>query len=90
MKYLLDTHTFLWYVLANPNLSFNAKKIIDTRTGLYFSSVSLWEIAIKINIGKLELNCSFQDLLQRLSYLNIEVLSMTNQDIILYSFNSNT
>lgn len=53
MKVLLDTHAFLWYLLGDPNLSLKSKNIIDTKENLYFSIVSLWEIAIKINIGKL-------------------------------------
>ncbi|MDY7006473.1 MAG: PIN domain-containing protein [Cyanobacteriota bacterium] len=48
MKYLLDTHAFLWYLLGNTNLSIKAKDIIDSKEDLYFSIVSLWEIAIKL------------------------------------------
>ncbi len=84
MKYLLDTHTFLWYVLSHPDLSSKAKAIIDTKTGLYFSSVSLWEISIKINIGKLQLNCSFEDLLQRLFYIKADLLQITSTDTQTY------
>ena len=51
MKVMLDTHAFLWYLLGYPNLSLKSKNIIDTKENLYFSIVSLWEIAIKINIG---------------------------------------
>jgi PIN domain nuclease of toxin-antitoxin system len=84
MKYLLDTHAFLWYVLGDPNLSPTAKEIIDNRTGICFSSVSLWEIAIKINIGKLQLNCSFEDLIKRLSYIKADLLAITAMDTQIY------
>jgi PIN domain nuclease of toxin-antitoxin system len=40
-------------LLGDRNLSSKAKEVIDTKTGLYFSIASLWEISIKINIGKL-------------------------------------
>lgn len=84
MKYILDTHAFIWYVLGNPNLSHQAKQIIDTRTGLYFSLASLWEIGIKINIGKLELHCSFEDLLPRLSYIKADFFAIALADIRTY------
>jgi len=85
MRVMLDTHTFLWYVLGNSKLSNKAKKIIDVKENLYFSSVSLWEIAIKVNIGKLNLNCSFEDLLYRLKYIKAELLPITDIDTIIYS-----
>jgi PIN domain nuclease of toxin-antitoxin system len=48
MKFLLDTHTFLWYLLGDSQLSITAKEIMDKRQNLYFSIVSLWEIAINL------------------------------------------
>jgi PIN domain nuclease of toxin-antitoxin system len=62
MECLLDTHALLWYLLGDSNLGNKAKEAIDTKTGLYFSIASLWEISIKINVGKLQLNRSFEDL----------------------------
>lgn len=52
MRYLLDTHTLLWYLLDNENLSQNARDAIDTRE-CFYSVASLWEIAIKQSLGKL-------------------------------------
>lgn len=57
---------------------------MDTKTNLYFSIVSLWEIAIKLNIGKLNLNCSFEDLLYRLEYIKAELLPITYIDTQIY------
>ena len=85
MKSLLDTHTFLWYLLGDPNLSTKAKDIIDTKTDLYFSIASLWEIAIKVNIGKLQINRPIEALLAELQYINIQLLPITVEDIKLYS-----
>jgi PIN domain nuclease of toxin-antitoxin system len=85
MKVLLDTHAFLWYLLGNANLSVKSKRIIDTRENLYFSIVSLWEIAIKINIGKLQIHRPIEDLSQELQYNNIHILPILTQDIELYS-----
>ena len=85
MKSLLDTHAFLWYLLGDPNLGSKAKEAIDTKTGLYFSIASLWEISIKINLGKLQLNRPFEDLRQELQYINVQLLPITFEDTQLYT-----
>ncbi len=56
MNVLLDTHTFLWWITNSEKLSDKATVILeDTDNSLYLSSASVWEMAIKISIGKLEL-----------------------------------
>ena len=56
MRVLVDTHTFLWALLKNHRLSATAKQILTSKEHeLYFSLVSLWEIAVKIKIGKLNM-----------------------------------
>ena len=57
MKILLDTHTFLWWVADDPQISTNAKDIISNPDNeVYFSVVSAWEIIIKVGTGKLSLS----------------------------------
>jgi PIN domain nuclease of toxin-antitoxin system len=54
-RFLLDTHVFLWLIQGDPQLSERARSIIsDDASQLNFSVVSIWEIAIKLNIGKLK------------------------------------
>jgi PIN domain nuclease of toxin-antitoxin system len=56
MKALLDTNSFLWFISGDDKLSDTAKAFIsDINNELILSTASLWEIAIKISIGKLEL-----------------------------------
>lgn len=56
MRLLLDTHTFLWFLLDDPQLSTQAKAfIIDADNAIEISPASYWEIAIKISLGKYEL-----------------------------------
>lgn len=56
MNLLLDTHTFLWMSLDDPQLSGTAREqLSDTENELYLSPASYWEIAIKISIGKYNL-----------------------------------
>ena len=54
MKILLDTHVALWWINEHEKLSPEAKSILrNDENQLYFSIVSLWEIAIKTSLGKL-------------------------------------
>jgi PIN domain nuclease of toxin-antitoxin system len=56
MNYLLDTHTFLWFLSDSVELSATAKAVIeDPQNTIYLSMASVWEMAIKASIGKLEL-----------------------------------
>jgi len=56
MRYLLDTHAFLWFATGDENLSAVAKEIIEnSKNNIYLSSASVWELSIKIIIGKLKL-----------------------------------
>jgi PIN domain nuclease of toxin-antitoxin system len=56
MRALLDTLTFLWWNMDDPQLSHAARQFIaDGRNELFFSAASAWEIAIKAARGKLTL-----------------------------------
>jgi PIN domain nuclease of toxin-antitoxin system len=56
MKLLLDTHTFLWWILDDPRLSLRALELIgDDRNMLYWSAASSWEVSIKYVLGRLPL-----------------------------------
>jgi PIN domain nuclease of toxin-antitoxin system len=56
MNIILDTHTFLWFVDDNPRLSNTARALIEADDSQPFLSMaSLWELAIKISLGKLRL-----------------------------------
>lgn len=56
MRMLLDTHTLLWFVWNHANLSASARSLMtDPKNTLLLSAASIWEIAIKVAIGKLTL-----------------------------------
>lgn len=62
MRYLFDTHTLLWLTTDNIALTKKARTIfLDSENDIYFSSASLWEMAIKISINKLILKESLED-----------------------------
>lgn len=53
MKYLLDTHLLLWALLSPKRLSLKTRELIaDEVHTLYFSVISLWEVAIKTAAGR--------------------------------------
>jgi PIN domain nuclease of toxin-antitoxin system len=53
MTLLLDTHFLLWIANGDQRLTPKAKKIISAADAVYMSAASLWEISIKISVGKL-------------------------------------
>jgi PIN domain nuclease of toxin-antitoxin system len=66
MRLLLDSHTFLWFVLNDPQLSGVALNLIhDPANDILISPASYWEIAIKVRLGKVNLNASYDDFMQR-------------------------
>jgi PIN domain nuclease of toxin-antitoxin system len=63
MGYLLDTHTLLWVLSGSKRLPENVRLIIkDLNKPCFLSIASLWEIAIKLQLGKLFMNLSLEDL----------------------------
>jgi PIN domain nuclease of toxin-antitoxin system len=78
MKLLLDTHAFLWFIIGSPNLSDTARALIEDAANERFLSVaSLWEMAIKVSIGKLSLSSTFDVLIpQQLSLNGIALLNI--------------
>ena len=66
MNVLLDTHTFLWFIANDPRLSTQAQALIqDPGNRRLFSMASLWEIAIKVSLGKLTLAQPFDQFIPR-------------------------
>jgi PIN domain nuclease of toxin-antitoxin system len=71
MKLLLDTHSFLWFVNGDSSLSASARTAIELLDNQRFISIaSVWEIAIKVSIGKLKLNQPFQTFIADTTYNN--------------------
>ena len=84
MRYLLDTHTLLWYLSGDEQLSSRALELIEDRSNERFISIaSLWEIAIKASLGKLPLDKPFERLFpERLSFNNIKILHITVDHLV--------
>ncbi|MFN0291280.1 type II toxin-antitoxin system VapC family toxin [Pedobacter helvus] len=78
MSYLLDTHTFLWFVEGNKQLPQNIiSRINNINQSCYISIASFWEIAIKLQLGKLELDIEFNELFKFAQRNQIEIIEIS-------------
>src|SRR4051812_42833638 len=69
MNLLLDTHAWLWFHLGDPQLSQAAKQhILDPAHAKFVSPASMWEIAIKISLGKYALGVPYGPIHQRVNF----------------------
>jgi PIN domain nuclease of toxin-antitoxin system len=76
MRLLLDTHAFLWFIMGSPDLSARAH-IEDEANESFLSVASLWEMAIKMSLGKLTLSAPLDSLIpQQLGLNGIELLGI--------------
>lgn len=81
MRALIDTHTLLWHIEGSSKLSAKAREVIDLKTNsIFFSIASVWEIAIKLGLGKLALQNPFNELEELLTELEIETLQISFKD----------
>lgn len=53
MRLLLDTNALLWVVAGDRRLGAQARADVESAAGLVVSVATLWEIAIKVSLGKL-------------------------------------
>ncbi len=78
MNFLLDTHTLIWFILGDNKLSENSRKLIIENTRRNFVSIaSFWEMAIKINLNRLELNSTFEEFIEKSQENNFEILPIS-------------
>ena len=78
MDLLLDTNAFLWFCEDNPKLSLTAKQYIENQNNTSFISMaSLWEIAIKLSLGKIKLKIPFKKFIELVEDNGFKILSIT-------------
>lgn len=71
MRALLDTHAFLWWITDDPRLSARVHKIIgEGDNELFLSAASGWEIAIKAQLGRLQLSGDLVGFISQQLHLN--------------------
>ena len=83
MRILLDTHTALWMVNEHEKLSPTAKALLrDDEHTLFISITSLWEMAIKVSLGKLsELDGGMGAFTVKIAIMPIEVFPITTDHV---------
>ena len=54
MRILLDTQVFLWFLGDSRRLSPVGRALVSEAEEVYVSAASIWEVAIKVSIGKLK------------------------------------
>ena len=83
MRYLLDTHTFIWFATVDKNLPLKSiESINDITNSCYLSTASLWEITIKKQIGKFTLVLSLHEPYDSLSQNQIEIIHISKEYLI--------
>lgn len=71
MNLLLDTHVFIWWTISPNRLSKKASELIaNPQNILFLSLVSIWEMQIKTQLGKLSFDLPFADLIERQQEVN--------------------
>jgi PIN domain nuclease of toxin-antitoxin system len=75
MRQLIDTHVFIWYVRGDERLSQSAKDAIEHPDADNLVSIaSLWEMAVKTSLGKLDLGKPFDQVYIDLDNNGFQVL----------------
>lgn len=86
MNLILDTHTFIWFVNGDKNLTTKARESIEASSNFrYISIASLWEMAIKISLGKLEIKHPFEQILTQIYENGFEILPITFEHTLIIS-----
>lgn len=78
MENLLDAHTLIWFINGDEDLSEEAKNKIETAGAInYVSIASLWEIAIKISLRKIELKTPFAEIRNQIRVNSFQILPVS-------------
>jgi PIN domain nuclease of toxin-antitoxin system len=73
-NFLIDTHILIWFLTDHPYLSPKAKKLIEESESCFVSVASIWEIGIKVSLGKLELKLSLSQMLELINQSGFSIL----------------
>ena len=85
-RLLLDTHALIWFVSNDTNFPVSTRDKIESADDVFLSIASLWEMAIKLNIGKLPLQGNFEDIEPQLIAAGITILPLTFADTVQFRY----
>lgn len=87
MKLILVTQALIWFVEINKHLPNKIKKLIeDENNEILISIATLWEIAIKSSLGKLELSYNIETLIKNLKKNGFEILMILPEHIMFSAY----
>jgi len=86
MKYLLDTHVFLWAIGQSKDLPEEVmRELKNPNNEVYVSAITFWEISIKIRIKKLDLSgIPSEDLISLAEKMDFQVIDLTPEEANTY------
>ena len=74
MRYLLDTHTLLWWLSDKNKLNSAELKVLnDSDTTIFLSSVVIWEISVKSSLNKLDIPINYFKELEKSSFVPLPI-----------------
>jgi len=83
MAYLLDTHALIWFLEGNKQIPLGLQTLIrDPEEHIFVSLISFWEMAIKIQLGKLQLPESLEEMLADTVRVKIAILPLRPEHIL--------
>ena len=83
MRLLADTHVFLWFILDDPRIATTARPLLVSPDHERFISIaSVWEVAIKQGLGKLQLTGGMSGFLRDIVKANFHLLDITPGHIL--------
>ncbi len=83
MRILVDTQAFIWFVEDDKQLPEKIKKVLeDTDNYLIISIASLWEMTIKMSLGKLHLRCDIEEMIDKVYLNGFEILPILPDHIV--------
>jgi PIN domain nuclease of toxin-antitoxin system len=79
LRFLLDTHTLIWWMTSDPHLSKVGRGLITDRANTaVISAVSAWEIATKVRLGRLPSAAELiEDFVGEMERQRIEILDVS-------------
>lgn len=82
MRLLIDTHLLLWWLGGDASLPAEAEaQISNPENTIFVSAVSLWEIWLKVSLGKLRLPADFEPRLARESFENLPLTAAQAREV---------
>jgi PIN domain nuclease of toxin-antitoxin system len=72
-RFLLDTRVVIWWLVDDPALSDDVKALVDDQPQVFVSAATLWEVAIKQALGKLEHSGDLPEVIQRCDFQELPV-----------------